>query len=382
VLYLVPRHVLWPEPGYDDVVEEIAASARRHGRGWDATATRVFALGAAGLILAVGLAALVGVGPPWTMPGAIALVAAAALLAVGAALSRALGDGVAGAAAAGFGLPYAGVGAALVFAGDLPFGRIGAGGVLIGSAALLLAAVVGAVAVGHGLRVFAAGVVGGLAGVIGGLLGTAMSPAGAAAILTVALVAGIGLAPLAAVRLGRLPLPVVSASAEVLRDEARPSRPAIEAAVARADELLSGTLLGICIVVVACSTVLAATGGLAAPLLACLAGLALLLRARLFPTVAARLPLLLGGLLAVGAAAWAALASASPLARLIGVLVALVAVAMLVSTASLAYRRRAGGVSPYLGRVGDVLDLVAVIALAPVACAVLDLFTWVRGLAG
>jgi hypothetical protein len=312
----------------------------------------------------------------------IALVAAAALLAVGAALSRALGDGVAGAAAAGFGLPYAGVGAALVLAGSLPFGRIGAGGLLIGSAALLLAAVVGAVAVGHGLRVFAAGVTVGLAGVVGALLGIAMRPAGAAAVLTVALVAGIGLAPLAAVRLGRLPLPVVSASADALRAETRPSRPAIDAAVGRADDLLSGTLLGICVVVVVCSMVLAAAAGFAAPLLACLAGLALVLRARLFPTVAARLPLLVGGLLALGAAAWAALASASPLARLVGVLVALAAVAVLVSSASLAYRRRAGGGSPYLGRVGDILDLVAVIALAPVACAVLDLFTWVRGLAG
>src|SRR4029079_1685078 len=156
----------------------------------------------------------------------------------------------------------------------------------------------------------------------------------------------------------------------------------VEAAVARADDVLSGTLLGICVAVAACSAVLGAAGGLAGPLLACLAGLALLLRARLFPPVAARLPLLLGGLLALGGAAWAALASASPLARLIGVLVALVAVAALVSTASLAYRRRAGGGSPYLGRVGDVLDLVAVIALAPVACAVLDLFSWVRGLAG
>jgi type VII secretion integral membrane protein EccD len=304
------------------------------------------------------------------------------LIAVGAALSRALGDGVAGATAAGFGLPYAGVGAALVLGGSLPFGRIGAGGVLVGSAALLLAAVVGAVAVGHGLRVFAAGVTAGLAGVAGALLGVAMRPAGAAAVLTVALVAGIGLAPLLAVRLGRLPLPIVSASADALRAETRPARPAIDAAVARGDDLLSGTLLGICAVVTVCSTLLASAGGVAAPLLACLAGLALLLRARLFPTVAARLPLLVGGLLAVGAAAWAALASASPLARLIGVLVALAAVAVLVSTASLAYRRRASGGSPYFGRVGDLLDLVAVIALAPVACAVLDLFSWVRGLAG
>jgi len=42
VLYLVPRNLSWPEPEYDDVVEEIAASARGHGRGWDAAGTRLF----------------------------------------------------------------------------------------------------------------------------------------------------------------------------------------------------------------------------------------------------------------------------------------------------------------------------------------------------
>ena len=32
VLYLVPRNLTWPEPDYDDVIEEIAASAKQHGR--------------------------------------------------------------------------------------------------------------------------------------------------------------------------------------------------------------------------------------------------------------------------------------------------------------------------------------------------------------
>ena len=57
------------------------------------------------------------------------------------------------------------------------------------------------------------------------------------------------------------------------------------------------------------------------------------------------------------------------------------AVVALLATAATAHRRRAGS-SPYLGRLADILDVTAVVALAPVACAVLDLFTWVRGLAG
>jgi type VII secretion integral membrane protein EccD len=382
VLYLVPQHVLWPEPSYDDVVEEIAASARRHGREWDPSTTRVFALATAGLILAAGVLTLPAVGPPWIVAGLIALLAAVALIGGGTVLSRALGDGVAGAAAAGFGLPYAAVGAALMLAGNLQFGRMGAGGLLVGAAALSLAAVVGAVAVGHGLRVFAAGVAVGLAGVVGAVLGIAMRPASAAAVLTVALVAGIGLAPLAAVRLGRLPLPVVSASAGALSAEERPPRPAIEAAVARADDILAGTLCGISVVVVVCATVLSSAGGFAAPVLAALAGVALALRARLFPAVAVRLPLLVGGVLALGAAVRAVLASVGPSARLAALVVAFAAVAALLSTASLAYRRRPGTGSPYLARVGDILDMIAIVALAPAACAVLDLFSFVRGLAG
>ncbi len=44
--------------------------------------------------------------------------------------------------------------------------------------------------------------------------------------------------------------------------------------------------------------------------------------------------------------------------------------------------RRRREPSPYLGRLADIVDVVAVLALAPVACAVLDLYTWVRALAG
>jgi EccD-like transmembrane domain len=207
-----------------------------------------------------------------------------------------------------------------------------------------------------------------------------VAPAGSAAIVVVALVAGIGLAPLLSVRLGKLPLPVVTASPELIAAERRPSRPAVLAAVIRADEVLAGTLLGISIVAVGCVAVLSASTGIAGPLLAGLASAALLLRARLFPSVAARLPLLVGGLvgLALTAAAWAS--SASSAARLIGVALAFIAVVGLLTTAATASRRRAGG-SPYLGRFADILDITAVVALAPVACAVLNLYTWVRGLA-
>jgi hypothetical protein len=74
-------------------------------------------------------------------------------------------------------------------------------------------------------------------------------------------------------------------------------------------------------------------------------------------------------------------ASSGSATRLIGVALAFIAVVALLGTAATAHRRRGGG-SPYLGRLADILDITTVVALAPVACAVLDLYSWVRGLAG
>jgi type VII secretion integral membrane protein EccD len=378
VLYLVPRNLSWPEPEYDDVVEEIAASARGHGRGWDAAGTRLFSLVAAGLVLLTGLGVLLAVGPDRTVPGLVAAAVAVALLGAGTLLSRALGDGVAGAATAGIALPYAAAAAIMLLGGSLV---VTPQHLLVGASALLLASVAGAVLVGHGLRVFAAGVTIAFFVGLGAVLGLVVTMAGAAAIVVVALVAGVGLAPLLSVRLGKVPFPVVSAAPEVIAAERRPDRAAVRASVVRADEMLAGSLLGIAAAAVGCVAVLAATDGVAGPLLAGLASVALLLRARLFPTVAARLPLLTGGLVGLALTAASALSAAGAATRLVGVTLGLVAVVALLTTAATAPRRRFGG-SPYVGRLGDILDVAAVIALAPVACAVLDLYSWVRNLAG
>ena len=377
VLYLVPRNLTWPEPDYDDVVEEIAAGARQHGRTWDASATRLFSLAAAGLVLLTGLGVLVSAGPH--RAGLAAGGIAAVLLAAGALLSRALGDGVAGAAAGGFALPYAAASGVLLLSDQQP--SVGPNQVLVGATALLLASVIGGVAVGHGLRIFAAGVTAGLFAGLGAVLEFGLTPAGAASILIVALVAGIGLAPLLAVRLGKLPIPVVTAAPDVLAAERRPARPQVLDAVIRADEILAGSLLGISGIGVGCVAILGTDTSGAGPLLGGLAATVLLLRARLFPSVAARLPLLAGGLAGLALTAWSVLSPAGSAIRLLGVALAFGAVLGLLAMAASADRPRGGG-SPYLGRLADILDVATVVALAPVACAVLDLYSWVRGLAG
>ena len=168
-----------------------------------------------------------------------------------------------------------------------------------------------AVAVGHGLRVFAAGVTAALFVGLGAVLGLAVSLAGAAAIVVVALVAGVGLAPLLAVRLGKVPFPVVSAAARASsRPNAARTAPPYGRAWCGPTRSWPARCSGISLTAVGCVAVLAGGGGLAGPLLAGLASAALLLRARLFPSVAARLPLLAGGLVGLALTAAAGLAAA------------------------------------------------------------------------
>jgi type VII secretion integral membrane protein EccD len=371
VLYLVPRNLSWPEPQYDDVIEEIAAGARQHGSTWHAGATRAFALVAAALVLATGLGVLV-TATPSELAGLVAVGLATVLLLTGGLLSRAAGDGLAGAAAGGYALPFAAAAGALLVPGPM------ANRLLVGASALLFASVLGALVVGYGLRIFTAGATAGLFGTMGALLDVVLSGAGAAAVLIVVVVGCIGLAPLLAVRLGKLPLPVVTAVPDLIAAERRPDPPQVLAAVTRADELLSGFLLGISLTSLGCVLVLAGTTGLAGPLLAGLAAGALLLRARLFPAVAARLPLLGAGVLGLAGTAWRVLTSAGYAWSLALSGLALVAVVVLLTTAATAGRRPG---SPYLARLADILDIATVVALAPVACAVLNLYAWVRGLA-
>jgi hypothetical protein len=351
--------------------------ARAHGSLWDWTATRAFALVAAGLVLLAGLGTLLAVPAPRAGAGLAASAVAVTLFVVATLLSRALGDGLAGAAAGGMALPFAAASGALYAVGSEPL--MSPDALLVGASALLLASALGAVAVGFGLRVFSCGGALGLAGVAAALLALVLPAPRAAAILLVVLVAGVGLAPLLAVRLGRLPLPVVTASPEVLGVEPRLPRSDVQAAVVRGDELLIGSLTGISIAGAGCIAVVTAAGGVAAPLLGGVAATVMLLRARLFPAIASRLPLLVSGLAGLALTASALAAAAGSATRLSGVIFAVGAVVALLATAATAPRRRAG-TSPYLARIGDILDVTTVVALAPIACAVLDLFSWVRTL--
>ncbi len=90
VLHLVPARTSWPELEYDDVVDAIAAGARRYGRGWDGTVTRATALALGAVAALLGLVELIRAARPGaTAP--VALAATVLLLFAGALASRAYG---------------------------------------------------------------------------------------------------------------------------------------------------------------------------------------------------------------------------------------------------------------------------------------------------
>jgi len=399
VLNLVPARAEWPELEYDDVVEAIADAARRRGTAWSARATRGATLTGAAVLLAAGLFAVIAGGPAWDFGGPVALGVAVLLTLGGVIASRAYGDAAAGAALGGYALPYAFVGGALLVAtgdpvGIVPLVRwIGAPEALVGSVTLLLFAISGLAGIAAGLRVFAAGVTVGVLGAGAALAGFFLPASGAAAILISVLVCGIGVVPLLAIRFGKLPMPPITlptgaeaaegftaaggGASDGVRE--RPDRSRVAAAVARTEELLTGMLIGHAVLAIVAIVMLVMVGGLAGWLLVAVSAGALLLRSRLYVTVRQRVPLITAGLTGFGALG-IALAVEAEAMGLLGLSVGGLVIALMTIAAGATYSRRPP--SPYLGRAADVLDTLMVVAVVPVACAVLGLYGRARGLLG
>ena len=366
VLYLGPARGPWPELDYDDVVDAIAAGARRYGRSWDAAATRTAGLSVAGLALLLGAVALIRQPAGHGLPGALGLAVAALLVLAGAVASRAFADAVSGAALAAFALPYALLGGALLVGPGLA--GHGPPRLLVGAVAVLLVATASTVAVGHGLRIFVGAATVGTVAAVGALIGYRLPAAGAAAIVLSLLLIGAAWVPVLAIRFGNLPVPVLAGE-----QPERPDRARVYAAVVRSDEILTGVLTGVAVAAVGCAVLLARSGGTGGALLVLVASTGLLVRARLFATVRQRLPLLAAGAGGLGALllGW----SDRPEA-----VFALLAAALVAAVAGVRYAGRRP--SPYLGRAADLLDALCVVAVLPVAVAVLGLYGQVRGLIG
>lgn len=382
VLHLMPAMTQWPELEYDDLVDAIAAGSARTRGAWGPRHTRCAGLAVGAVALGLGLVAVVRAGPPWPPAALWALGLAALVLVAGVALARALGDAGAGAVLGACALPCAFIGGGLLFAGDRPLPGLGAPHLLAAGAALLLAAVVGLLGVVDRAALFVAAATAGLLTALGAWLSTADSIEGYGA---AAIVAGAGLAfspllaPLA-IRLARVPMPVLPRdTGDLLRDDPQPPRSAVYATVVRADALLTGMIAGLATVLVACQALLVRSGDTAALILTAVLIAGLLLRARLYPVAAQRVAVLIAGAAgAVFLAVGPLMADRSGLLLIAGpVVVVLGALAVLAGL-----RLSTRDPSPYLGRIAELLEVVVVLAVVPVVCAVLGLYGYLRGLGG
>ena len=263
--------------------------------------------------------------------------------------------------------------------------RLGAPSLLLGSAALLVFSVLGYTGVAAVQRLFMAGARDRRSPACSAALLclAGMAPAGAAAVTLTAVIGLLPGYPLLASWLGRLPVPELpDRPEEILEDRPVPQRSDVFAAVARSTELLSGMLLA-----AAVSGAVAIVVAGAARRHVCAGRAARPSRGR---RAAAAGPAVRAAP-AAGAAAGQRHRSAWPCwrcgfaleadaagARLLILLVLVVAGRPWCSAAGLVYSRRSP--SPYLGRAADILDVLAIMALIPLACAVAGLFGAIQGL--
>ena len=382
VLHLMPRQAEWPEMDYDDVVDAIATDARRQSRSWGSANTRRATVAIASITLLLGLGILLTSGPNWALPGAIALGLSVLLLSAAVALSRAVGDAGAGAVIGSVAMVYALAGGVTLSQGDQPLFDAEAAQYLAGSLALFVVGLLGYLGVADRTQYFVAGIVVGLLGFLGSLIGLIWDSnvVDVAAILTAVVVVFTPSIPLLSIRLGKLPMPSLPTTVEdLLADPPVVPLPRVHATVRRSDELLGGMLLGGAVVVSLSGLILAGSGELSAFILVVVVSSASLLRARLFPAVRHRSPLLVTGVVGLAAVAVSAVGMA-PDSRLSVIVPVLVVLAGLVLAAGFAYQNKPP--SPYVGRISDILDVLLVIAVVPVACAVLGLYGYFRSLGG
>jgi type VII secretion integral membrane protein EccD len=213
------------------------------------------------------------------------------------------------------------------------------------------------------------------------LLFGGLEPAGVAASAVVVVLAFSALIPSLSFRFARVPLPPIPTSAEDLRSEATviDGKSLLRRAGA-ADRFATGLVAGIALVAAGALLFLAFTPGKAAPIMAAVVCLSLLLRARIFRGRSQRSWMLvvgLGGLALLDVGLSLRGTPAQTLTLVLPLVLAAAAIALTMAMWLPAHRP-----TPFWGRAGDIIDMIAIIALVPLALAVLHVYGKVRGLSG
>ncbi|GAA2725755.1 MULTISPECIES: type VII secretion integral membrane protein EccD [Streptomyces] len=397
ILALRPFAESLPPAVHDDVCDAVAAAVTRDRALWDTRLLRGAGLLAGALLLVLTGFALWCADPVrhdmHGLPGIVAAAVALTLVALAGVRARVYRDGGSAVALGLAAVPH------LLIAGSGILGPAAGEGTgrlqfLLGCATVLVASVVLTALTPSGDAPFVATVVASATGVLAtfGAILTGAAPAGVAAVCAVTAIGALAFLPALSARVARLPIGYAAPRAAAADDLDAPSGGAgsepvdaerIAAQARRGHELLLGLVGGCAAVVTGAGAVLAFSSGPWARALALAAGLAMLLRARLF-RYTAQVAAVLGAGLAVLALLVLGLALNPPAGssdvRTIWLTAAVAAVAALLTGVGLIVPRK--GLSPFWGRVSDVAESVFLLSLVPLCLAVLDVYATARGLTG
>jgi type VII secretion integral membrane protein EccD len=381
VLYLLPRPSELPEAVFDDVADTIATGIKEHSGRWQPKYARTMGLGAGVALLVAGALALTASGPPWPIPMILAGVMALVLLGAGGVLSRTFGDGRAGAFLGYAALPYTFLAGLLAPAGQVGLLWFGAPNLLAGFAMTALVTAIAAWTIVDGLPNFFGIMLAALAGAAGAavVMVWGLPAAGVSALLASIVLSCTPLIPTLSFRLARLPLPSAPQNAEELRNDNQDldgtdiKRKAVEA-----ERFTSGFCIAIALTGLITQLLLLGAQGWPGTAMEVALSLALMMRARVFLGTVQRIWLMAAGIggivIAALSGAWVDAGAALMVApALFGGAVVCVGMGLFLQN------RRP---SPFWGRAGDFVEFTLIVALFPLALAVLDVYTWVRGLAG
>lgn len=379
ILYLRPREAILPPALYDDVADVVATGVRG-GRGvWSAKHTRVVGAGGAMGLLMLGALGLALSRMPGLTVTIVAGLLALLLVVTGTLLSRAVGDSLAGALIGHAALPYGFV--AGLFAPGAAAG-FGAPHLLAALACTALVAAVAGALISDGVPGFlsTAGVatVGGICAAV--VMVWSAPPAGVAAAAIAVLLALSPLVPTLSFKLAKVPLPAMPTTAEELRSEnQRLDAPAIQERTRVAQRYATGMIGMIGLSALTTQALLVLAGGWVADVMTGTLSLTLIMRARVFRGLGQRL-----WLIGTGLAGFAMLAlSLVGQGGVVGSLAVAIAVLWLaLMTVGIGVWLATGKPSPFWGRAADLLDVALIVQLFPLALGVLEVYTWVRGLAG
>ncbi|MFG2001008.1 type VII secretion integral membrane protein EccD [Spirillospora sp. NPDC048911] len=382
LLYFRPEMAQLPEVVFDDVADVVATGINEHSDRWKPEHTRRFGLVASASLLVSGAVGLAFSGPPWPLISIAAGAIAAVLLVTGVVLSRALSDAGAGAVLGFSALPYAFLSGLVAPARSVDLSDLGSPHILSATATTALAAVIAAFAIMEGLPTYLGVAFAALLGALTSALveGFGADPTGMAAISASLCLVLTALIPSLAFRLARLPLPPVPETAEELRSAQTFDGPTLLRRTKEADRYSTGLVAGVALVSLGAQFFLLTERTWLVTTMSLCISLVLLLRARVFHGRTQRLWLLGSGLtgLALLGVSWGTNSSPGETVLAAAVPMLLAVTIMLV----MALRPPTHKPSPFWGRAGDILDLTLIISLFPFAMALLNLYTWLRGLAG